>query len=255
LTLTFDQGTPQFAVKPQSSTHFLAGSGRGTWVDVPGSAGAEITLSGFRGDMQNYTGSTSIKSKGPLLLEVRHISEFEGYVDWAVGLSKQACANVMASGSTLTFQFVPASETAAAPIPVDVAGAQRAAQALFVEDPSLPGHWGACSSTDNWVACPLSATVKARLAALESSFYFSDASPGSCGEEYISGTQNGLNNAPHVLSAVAEGNGSVTVVIQRGPSSPYLTAVMTMQNGTWLASDLASGTGPAASIFSAKPNC
>jgi hypothetical protein len=137
LTLTFAQGTPTFEVKTQPSSHFIAGSGRGTWVDVPGSAGAEITLSGFRGDIQNYTGSTSIKSQGPLLLEVRHISEFEGYVDWVVGLSDQACANVIASGSTLTFQFVPASKTAAAPIPVAVAGAQRAALALFVEDPSL----------------------------------------------------------------------------------------------------------------------
>jgi hypothetical protein len=30
---------------------------------------------------------------------------------------------------------------------------------------------------------------------------------------------------------------------------------MTKQNGTWLASDLASGAGPAASIFSTNPNC
>jgi hypothetical protein len=30
---------------------------------------------------------------------------------------------------------------------------------------------------------------------------------------------------------------------------------MTLQNGVWLATDLASGTGPSASIFSAKPNC
>jgi hypothetical protein len=31
--------------------------------------------------------------------------------------------------------------------------------------------------------------------------------------------------------------------------------VMSIENGTWLASDLASGTGAAASIFAAKPNC
>jgi hypothetical protein len=134
----------------------------------------------------------------------------------------------------------------------DVAGARQAALRLFVADPSVANHWYPCANTDNWAACPLAATVKTRLAELGSKGYFSDA--GGCGEEYISGSQNGLNTAPTVLSAVAEGNGSVTVVIQRG-SLNNLTATMAKQNGTWLATDLASGTGPAASIFSAKPNC
>ena len=137
--------------------------------------------------------------------------------------------------------------------PTDVAAAQRVALGLFVADPSLPGHWYPCSNVDNWAACPLSARVKARLADLTSSGYFSDV--GGCGADYISGTQNGLFNAPKVLSAVAGGDGSVTVVIQRGPSRPGLIAAMTKENGTWVASDLASGTGPAGSIFSAKPNC
>jgi hypothetical protein len=47
----------------------------------------------------------------------------------------------------------------------------------------------------------------------------------------------------------------VTVVIKRGLPPPNLTAAMTLANGIWLASDLASGTGPMASILSAKPNC
>jgi hypothetical protein len=136
----------------------------------------------------------------------------------------------------------------------DVVGAQRAASGLFVSDPSGPaGHWVACSNSDNWAACPLSVVVKSRLAALTSQGYFSDGA--GCGEEYISHTQNGLNGAPRVLSAVAAENGSVAVVIQRAPSLPTLTAVMTMENRAWLATDLASGTGPSASILSAKPNC
>jgi hypothetical protein len=142
-----------------------------------------------------------------------------------------------------------------APGSAGVAGARQAALGLFVKD-GPPGHWNGCSNSDNWAACPLSATVKARLASLTSSGYFADVPPGRCGEEYISGTQNGLNQAPTALSAVAQSNGSVTVVIQRGPSSPpNLTAVMTDQDGTWLATDLASGTGPSASIFSAQPSC
>jgi hypothetical protein len=138
--------------------------------------------------------------------------------------------------------------------PVDVAGAQRAAMGLFVADRSGPtGHWVACSNSDNWAACPLTAAVKARLADLTSKGYFGDV--GGCGEEYISHTQNGFNKAPVALSAVAGANGSVIVVIQRAPGQPNLAAVMSEANHTWLASDLASGTGPSASIFSAKPNC
>jgi len=150
----------------------------------------------------------------------------------------------------------PASNVSGStPTPVDVAAAKQAAMGLFVADPSLSGHWVACSNSNNWAACSLSATVRARLATLTSTGYFADAPPGKCGEEYISGTQNGLSQAPTASSAVPESNGSVSVIIQRGPSSPNLTAVMTDQNGTWLATDLASGTGSSASIFSAQPSC
>ena len=149
----------------------------------------------------------------------------------------------------------PTASTTPTPHPVDVTAARQAALGLFVADPSTPGHWYPCSNADNWAACPLTPTVKARLADLTSSGYFSDGH-GGCGEEYISGTQNGLWNAPKALSAVAGASGSVTVVIQRGPSPPpNLTAVMSIESGTWLASDLASGKGAAASIFAAKPNC
>jgi len=108
LTLTFDQGNHEFTIKPEPSSHFFGGDGRGSWVDVAGIAAAEITLTGFRGDVLNYTGPTSIKSRGPLLLEAREVSEFEGYVKWAVGLGGPACANVIAAGSTLSFHFIPA---------------------------------------------------------------------------------------------------------------------------------------------------
>ena len=138
------------------------------------------------------------------------------------------------------------------PTPSDVASAERSALGLFLIDPTVPGHWVACSNSDSWAACPLATTVKDRLAALTSSGFFGDA--GGCGEEYISGTQTGLDSPPTLVSAVAEANGSVTVVIKRA-SRPNLTAVMSLEGDAWLASDLSSGTGPAASIFSTKPNC
>jgi hypothetical protein len=96
----------------------------------------------------------------------------------------------------------------------------------------------------------------ARLDQLSSAGYFGDAPPsGVCGEDYITGTQNGLFVAPQVLSANANPNGTVTVVIRRGSPPPDFTVTMGFANGTWLATDLASGTGPSASVFSAKPNC
>jgi hypothetical protein len=140
------------------------------------------------------------------------------------------------------------------PIPVDAADAQRAALTLFVV--LEPGKWwGPCSTANNYAACPLSTTVKTRIAELNSTNYFYTGPGGQCGGDFISNSTNGLFKAPVVLSAVTESNGSVTVVIQRVTALPNLTATMTMENGKWLATDLASGTGSSASIFSAKPNC
>jgi hypothetical protein len=162
-------------------------------------------------------------------------------------------ARTTSSGSAAT---VVASGQALAPAPtVDVAGAEQSALGLFTKrqlnlsDPSVGYVW--TSSPES--ASHMTPAVNARLIVLKSGGYFSDA--GGCGEDYISAGQNGLNTAPIVSSVVADANGSVTVVIQRGPARPDLTAVMTGEGSTWLASDLASGTGPSASIFSAKPNC
>ncbi len=148
-----------------------------------------------------------------------------------------------------------ASGQALAPAPtVDVAGAEQSALALFIKrqlnlsEPSAGYVW---SSGPESVS-HLTPAVNARLIDLQSRGYFRD---DACGEDYITAGQDGLNAAPSVSSAVANANGSVAVVIQRGPARPDLTAVMTGEGGTWLASDLASGTGPSASIFSAKPNC
>jgi len=147
----------------------------------------------------------------------------------------------------------PGATASPTPTPIDVAGAERSALGLFLIDPTAPNHWVACSNANSWAACPLSGAVQDRLAALTSSGFFSDA--GGCAEEYISGTQNGLNSAPKVVSADMQADGSVSVVIRREASLPNLTAVMSLEGDAWLASDLASGTGPAASIFSTKPNC
>jgi len=154
----------------------------------------------------------------------------------------------------------PTSATpSATPVPTptpDVAAARTAARSIIGPLPGTPGVWVACSQlASNFAACPFAPALIDRLNYLSSIGFFGDAPPGVCGEDYITGTQNGLFVAPQVLSAVAGASGSVTVVIQRGPPPPNLTVTETLANGLWVVSDLASGTGPAASVFSAKPNC
>ncbi len=104
-TLMFLQGTPAFEVRTQSNARFSRDPS-GLPVTLAGSAGARIALSGFRGDRPNFTGQL-MGSGGPVLLQVQGIGDFEGVVSWAVGLSRPACASVTASGSTLTFLFIP----------------------------------------------------------------------------------------------------------------------------------------------------
>lgn len=106
LSLFFERGTPAFEDTPQSTTHFTEVSGRGAPVDVQGTAGMLIILRGFRGDMANYVGATDFHPNSPLLKEVRFLGDYEGVIGFAIGLGRPACANVTASGSTLTFQFV-----------------------------------------------------------------------------------------------------------------------------------------------------
>jgi hypothetical protein len=105
--LTFDSGTPAFELTPQTSARFSADTGLGQPIDLAGSSGVRIVLRGFRGDMDNYMGPASLPSQGPLLLQVKSLGGYEGQVSWGAGLSRPGCATVTASGSTLTFHFIP----------------------------------------------------------------------------------------------------------------------------------------------------
>jgi hypothetical protein len=158
----------------------------------------------------------------------------------------------------------PATTVAGSPVAMtptetetgDVAAAVQSALALFAKVPRNPNdvtagyYWGPAVDTTGH----LSPDVTARLTALRRDGYFSDR---VCAEDYLTGTQNGLPAAPTVVSAHRETAGTVAVVIRRPatPKPPDLTVVMTRRNGTWLATDLASGSGPSASIFAAKPHC
>jgi len=171
----------------------------------------------------------------------------------ALLLAAAAAVLLVGCGGTTT---VATSSATPVPTPTpDVAAASAVALTIFFAAPGqTPPVWLPCSSrAGRFADCPFSAAVIAGLDHLTSVGFGSDAM--GCGEDYITGTQNGLNTAPQVLSAVANANGDVTVVIHRGLPPPNLTVTMTRENGRWVASDLASGSGPTASMFSAKPNC
>ena len=106
LTMTFAPGTPAFEVTPQPGAKFTKDPS-GQPVTLSGTAGVVIVLRGFRGDVQNFAGTGSITSTGPLLLQVYELGDSEGVVTWGAGVSAPACAAVSASGSTLTFHFIP----------------------------------------------------------------------------------------------------------------------------------------------------
>jgi hypothetical protein len=106
LTLTFTAGTPPYQVIPQPGSAKFAEDPSGKEVDLAGTDGASIVLTGFRGDQKNYTGDKKLTSSGPRLLEVDELGDYEGNVSWAVGLNGPSCAVVTSNGSTLSFLFI-----------------------------------------------------------------------------------------------------------------------------------------------------
>jgi len=178
-----------------------------------------------------------------------------GYV--AVVLSAVSLVALAGCGATSSATTsAPAASPVSSATP-NAAEARVAAAAIIVPIPGSNGVWGGCAQlASDFAACPFAPVLIARLKYLSSTGYFGDAPPsGVCGEDYLTASQNGLFVAPQILSATAEANGTVTVVIDRGSPQPNFTATMAQINGAWLATDLASGTGPSASIFSARPNC
>ena len=159
------------------------------------------------------------------------------------------------TSSAMTVSASPSISPAASPTP-DLAGASTAAAKIIVPIPGATGVWGGCAQVaSDFSACPFAPALIARLKDLSSSGYFGDAPPGACGEDYLTASQNGLFVAPQILSTTAQPDGTVAVIIDRGSPQPKFTVTMSLENGLWLATDLASGAGPSASIFSAKPNC
>jgi hypothetical protein len=90
ITIEFNNGIPSSVdVTPQSDAKFTQGAS-GQPIVLAGSAGILITMHGAD-EHTAYSGATDFKTGYPALVEARQVQDFEGVVQWALGLSKSAC--------------------------------------------------------------------------------------------------------------------------------------------------------------------
>jgi hypothetical protein len=78
-----------YSVEPQSNAKFTQGAS-GQPVILRGNAGLLMTIHGADAHT-SYSGPTDFKTNYVVLVEARQVQDFEGTVQWALGLSKAAC--------------------------------------------------------------------------------------------------------------------------------------------------------------------
>jgi hypothetical protein len=90
ITIEFQNGIPASVdVTPQSNATFTQGAS-GQQVSLLGTAGILVTIKGAD-EHTDYSASVDFKTGYPVLLEARQVQDFEGTVQWGLGLSKSAC--------------------------------------------------------------------------------------------------------------------------------------------------------------------
>ncbi len=90
VTIEFNNGEPgNVDMSPHDGTTFTQGAS-GQQVTLSGSTGLLVIIHGAD-EHTAYTGSTDIKTAYSVLLELRQVEDFEGTVQWGLGLSKTAC--------------------------------------------------------------------------------------------------------------------------------------------------------------------
>ncbi len=90
VTIEFNNGEPSSVdMSPHDGTTFTQGAS-GQQVTLSGSTGLLVTIHGSD-EHTAYGGSTDIKTAYSELLELRQVEDFEGTVQWGLGLSKTAC--------------------------------------------------------------------------------------------------------------------------------------------------------------------
>jgi hypothetical protein len=90
ITIEFNNTDPgQTDVTPQNTATFT-NSPSGQSVKLAGNAGLLVTMKGAD-EHTAYSGSTDITTGYSVLVEARQVQDFEGTVQWGLGLSKSAC--------------------------------------------------------------------------------------------------------------------------------------------------------------------
>ncbi|MEO9048343.1 MAG: hypothetical protein ABI334_01850 [Candidatus Dormiibacterota bacterium] len=88
--LQFDSPVPTYTVKRQATPVFPLGPS-GQSITLSGTAGALVRVHSATG-ANTFSSSTDITHTEYLVLrEARQTEDFEGYVSWGLGLTKQAC--------------------------------------------------------------------------------------------------------------------------------------------------------------------
>jgi len=90
ITIEFQNGQPSSVeLRAQTNSTFTS-SPKGEVVTLAGSAGILMVIRGAD-EHTAYNGATDFKTNYPVLVEARQMEDFEGVVQWGLGLSKSAC--------------------------------------------------------------------------------------------------------------------------------------------------------------------
>jgi len=90
ITIEFQNGSPsKVDLSTQSNPHFTQGAS-GQPVILRGNAGILVTIT-TADEHTAYGGPTDFKTNYTVLVEARQVQDFEGTVQWGLGLSKAAC--------------------------------------------------------------------------------------------------------------------------------------------------------------------
>ena len=93
ITITFSNGAPtSVEVKTQTNATFTKDPS-GQTVTLLGDSGLLITIRGAD-EHTSYSGSTDFKTGYSKLVEAQQVQDFEGVVQWGIGLSGNACYRV-----------------------------------------------------------------------------------------------------------------------------------------------------------------
>jgi len=90
VVIQFGNGQPSsVSLQPQTGTTFT-NSPRGDAVTLSGHAGLRVLIRGADAHT-SYAGPYDFKTNGPALMELRRLEDFEGQVQWGLGLARSAC--------------------------------------------------------------------------------------------------------------------------------------------------------------------